>query len=140
VLRPTGRVAIAVWGPPHDNPWLALLFEAVKSVTGMIVPPPGMPGPFALHDQVRLLDVLAGAGFVDIDIERVPAPVRTTSFEQWWTRTSALAGPVAAILARLDAVTSEALQDKLRQSVAPYTTRSGVELPGLTLLASARRP
>jgi hypothetical protein len=98
-----------------------------------------MPGPFALQDQSRLHDVLASAGFVDIVVERVPTPVLAPSFEKWWTRTSALAGPLAAILSRLDAPTSEALQEKLRQAVAPYTSSSGLELPGLTIVASARR-
>jgi ubiquinone/menaquinone biosynthesis C-methylase UbiE len=139
VLRATGRVAVAVWGPPQENPWLGVVFEAVRSVTGMIVPPPGMPGPFALQDQSRLHDVLAGAGFVDIVIERVPTPVLAPSFEKWWARTSALAGPLSALLARLDAPTSDALQEKLRQAVAPYTSSSGLELPGLTLVARARR-
>src|SRR3954452_18495659 len=58
VLRPAGRVAVAVWGPQHDNPWLGLVFEAVTSITGFPVPPPGIPGPFALGDASRLRHIL----------------------------------------------------------------------------------
>jgi ubiquinone/menaquinone biosynthesis C-methylase UbiE len=31
VLRPDGRVAIAVWGPRERNPWLGLVLEAVSA-------------------------------------------------------------------------------------------------------------
>ena len=139
VLRRSGRMAVAVWGPQHDNPWLDIVFDAVNSVTGLHVPPPGVPGPFALQDQSRLRHILDRAGFADITIEAVPTPLRSPSFEQWWTRTAAVAGPLAALIARFDADTSAALQDKLRQAVASYTTTTGLELPGLTLLASANR-
>jgi SAM-dependent methyltransferase len=139
VLRKGGHLAVAVWGPQHDNPWLTLVLDAVSSVMGMQLPPPGMPGPFALQDRATLRGVLVDAGFLDVTIEAVPTPLRSPSFEQWWTRTAAIAGPVAAIIARLDADTSMALEDKLRRAVAPYLTSSGLELPGLTLLASAQR-
>src|SRR5207248_2525770 len=46
VLRPAGRVALAVWGPRNGNPWLGLVFDAVSAQIGSPVPPPGVPGPF----------------------------------------------------------------------------------------------
>ena len=50
VLRPGGRVAIAVWGPRERNPWLGLVLDAVSDQLGAPVPPPGIPGPFSLDD------------------------------------------------------------------------------------------
>ena len=41
VLRPGGRVAVAVWGPRDRNPWLGVLADAVHRQTGAPVPPPG---------------------------------------------------------------------------------------------------
>src|SRR3954451_10704810 len=43
VLRPGGRLAIAVWGPPGENPWLSLVFEALTAQLGVPIPPPGIP-------------------------------------------------------------------------------------------------
>ncbi|HZX56028.1 MAG TPA: methyltransferase domain-containing protein [Ilumatobacteraceae bacterium] len=140
VLRPRGRVAIAVWGPQHDNPWLGLVFEAVTSITGFPVPPPGIPGPFALGDVSRLRQILVDAGLVDVSIEELPTPLRSPSFEAWWQRTRAVAGPLTAMLARLDDRTTADIEEHLRRAAAPYTSDAGVDLPGLTLLASARRP
>jgi ubiquinone/menaquinone biosynthesis C-methylase UbiE len=138
VLRPGGRLGVAVWGPPEQNPWLGLVLREVTAATGMVVPPPGMPGPFALADATRLRAVLEAADFGDVTLETVAVPVRAPSFEVWWARTTALAGPVAALLARLDAETSERLLAGLRDAVAPYTTTGGLELPGLAVLATAR--
>ena len=44
VLRPGGRVALAVWGPRERNPWLAIVFDTVSEQLGVQLPPPGIPG------------------------------------------------------------------------------------------------
>jgi ubiquinone/menaquinone biosynthesis C-methylase UbiE len=139
VLRPGGRVAVAVWGPKARNPWLGLIFEAVSAHVGRPVPPPGVPGPFALGDATRLAGVLLGGGLVDVGIEELETPLRTASFEEWWTRTRGLAGPLTTILAQLPQPALAALELRLREAVAPYERADGLEIPGVTLLATARR-
>lgn len=139
VLRRGGRLAVAVWASPNENPWLGVVMKALRATTGAHTPPPGAPGPFALADETRLCTLLADAGFVDVVIEHLPVPLRSPSFEAWWARTTSIAGPVAEIISRLDAPTRSALEDELRRAVAPYATTTGIELPGLTMLASARR-
>ncbi|HEV8297316.1 MAG TPA: methyltransferase domain-containing protein [Acidimicrobiales bacterium] len=140
VLRPAGRVAIAVWGPRDQNPWLSLVFDAVSAQIGSPVPPPGMPGPFSLDDPSRLGDLLTAAGLTDVVVEEIPTPLRAPSFEAWWARTSAIAGPLAGLLANLPEPARVAIAERLRAAVQPYTTSAGVELPGLALVASAHRP
>jgi SAM-dependent methyltransferase len=140
VLRPEGRVALAVWGPREENPWLSLVFDAISARTGSPVPPPNMPGPFSLENSSRLTALLRDTGFHDVVVEAVPTPLRSTSFEAWWARTSAIAGPLAAVLARLPEPAQAAIRDRLRTAVAGYTTSAGVELPGLAFVASGRRP
>ena len=139
VLRPGGRVAIAVWGPRERNPWLGLVFDAVSAQTGTPVPPPGVPGPFSLGDSATVVALLADAGLADVQISELPTPLRAGTFEEWWARTSALAGPLAKILAALPEGAAQALRERLRDAVRPYTTPSGLEIPGLTLIASARQ-
>ena len=101
VLRPGGRVAVAVWGPREDNPWLGLVFDAVSAQRGEPVPPPGIPGPFSLSGAGVLAGLLEGAGLADVAVSELSVPLRAGSFEEWWTRTAALAGPLAAILPTL---------------------------------------
>ena len=139
VLRPGGRVAVAVWGPRARNPWLGLVFDAVAEQLGTPIPPPGVPGPFALDDGGRLAALLADAGFRDVEVAEHPVPLRAASFAEWWTRTVALAGPLASRLASLSDDGRRALEARLRADVAPYRTAEGITLPGVCLTARGRR-
>jgi ubiquinone/menaquinone biosynthesis C-methylase UbiE len=58
VLRANGRMAVAVWGPKEQNPWLSVVFDALGAKLGRPVPPPGIPGPFALADAKALQHLL----------------------------------------------------------------------------------
>jgi SAM-dependent methyltransferase len=137
VLRPGGRVAVAVWAARERNPWLGIVLDAATQI-GAPIPPPGVPGPFSLSDPDRLAAVLAEAGLEDVAVSELPVPARADSFEEWWARTVALAGPLARVLGSLPAPAVEALRARARASARDYETADGLELPGVTLLASAR--
>jgi SAM-dependent methyltransferase len=139
VLRPGGRAAVAVWGRREHNPWLGVVLDSVSAQLGRPVPPPGIPGPFSLADADRLTALLIDAGLSDVTVIEMPVPLRAASFEQWWERTCALAGPLTQILASLPADAAEGLRACARQAVRSYETTDGLHLPGLTLLASGRR-
>jgi SAM-dependent methyltransferase len=138
VLRPGGRAVLAVWGPRERNPWLGLVLDGVSAQLGMPMPPPGIPGPFALDDAGRLRGLLTG--LVEVRIGELDTPLHAGSFDEWWTRTSSLAGPLAQILATLPDDATQALRTRVEEAVAPYTTPTGLALPGLTLVATARKP
>lgn len=138
VLRPDGRVAVAVWGPREANPWLGIVLDAVSAQLGVPVPPPGMPGPFALGDAGRLADVLSAGGLADVSVEELALPLRAPSFDDWWTRTCALAGPVSSVLASFSAEAAAALRERAHAAAAAYETADGIELPGVTLVATGR--
>jgi SAM-dependent methyltransferase len=138
VLRPGGRVAVAVWAERERNPWLGIVLDAASAQLGAPFPPPGVPGPFSLSDPERLAAVLAEAGLEDVAVTELPVPARAGSFEEWWARTVALAGPLARVVGSLPAPAAEALRARARASARAYETADGLELPGVTLLASAR--
>ena len=138
VLRPGGRAAVAVWGPRDRNPWLALVFDAVSAQIGAPVPPPGVPGPFSLDDADRLAGVLARGGLEDVAVSELPVPLRAGSFDEWWSRTTAIAGPLAKRLAALPEPARQALRARLQEDTRPYVTADGLEIPGVTLVASGR--
>lgn len=139
MLRPEGRFAIAVWGPRERNPWLGLVLDAVAAETGRPVPPPGVPGPFSLADARRLRSLLAAAALTDVAVTELAVPVRARSFDEWWERTCALAGPLASILASVPESAAEAMRLRSRAAARAYESAGGIEFPGVTLLASGRR-
>jgi SAM-dependent methyltransferase len=139
VLRPGGRVALAVWGPRERNPWLGLVFDAVSTQLGAPIPPPGIPGPFAIADAERLAGLLSDAGLAGVAVTEEPVPLHTASFDEWWSRTTALAGPLAKILDSLPADTVQAIRDLLEETTREYETPSGLEFPGVSLIAAGHR-
>jgi SAM-dependent methyltransferase len=138
VMRPGGRVAVSVWGPRDHNPWLGVVFDAVSEQLGRPLPAPGAPGPFSLGDSTRLAGLLADAGVADVAVEELPTPLCAASFDEWWGRTSALAGPLATILASMPEAAMHSLRARLREAVRAYETADGLEFPGVALLATGR--
>lgn len=140
VLRPGGRMAAAVWGPPAANPWLAIVMESASAQLGEPVPPPGLPGPFALSDAAGLEERLRGAGLVAVAVRELAVALRAASFDDWWNGRVALAGPLAQRLAALDPDDAAAMRDRARAAAEPFVVDAGYEFPGLCLVASASRP
>lgn len=138
VLKPGGRLSAAVWGPRSENPWLGLVFDAVGAELGRPMPPPGMPGPFALSDATELLALTKAAGFGGAAVDRFEVPTVAESFAGWWSRTSALAGPLANILAMLPDEAKASIESRLREAVAPYEQSDGsLVFPGVSLVLHA---
>ena len=138
VLRPGGRVALAVWGPRERNPWLGVMFDAIGAQLGRLVPPAGVPGPFSLEDAAELGDLLRDARLSDVSVSELSVPLLAGSFEDWWTARCSLAGPLTKILASLPAEASDSIRARAEEAARPYETRNGLEFPGVALLASGR--
>ncbi|GEQ97395.1 methyltransferase [Iodidimonas gelatinilytica] len=68
LLRKNGRIDLAVWAAPRDNPWMMDMMAIVK--TYIDVPPaiPRAPGPFAFEDLDYVRDILDASGFKDMDV------------------------------------------------------------------------
>jgi ubiquinone/menaquinone biosynthesis C-methylase UbiE len=139
VLRPGGRTALAVWGPREQNPWLGCVFDAVSAQFERPMPPPGIPGPFSLGDAGRLQHLLAGELEL-VEVEEVAVPLTAASFDEWWSRVSALAGPLSSILGGMPGEARTALRGRLEDAALPYRTADGgLNFPGVSLLATGRR-
>jgi SAM-dependent methyltransferase len=138
VLRPGGRVAVAVWGPRHRNPWLGVLADAIQEHTGLPVPPPGVPGPFSLAADGQLQDTLAGAGFEQVHVEEVAVPTQDPAFEDYWQLRIQLAGPMKNVLAGLPPAVLARIRETVRVNLSEYLTPDGLTIPGLAYLGFAR--
>ena len=101
---------------------------------------PASPGPSRSRTPAGWRALLSDAGLADVAVGEQAAPLRAPSFEEWWTRTSALAGPLAKLLAALPEEAAAQIRANAREASARYETADGLEFPGLTLVASGRNP
>ena len=140
VLRPGGRLAYGVWGPPDRNPWLTLLVGAVIQ-QGHAPPggadPFGPGGPFSLAAPEANRDLLTAAGFSDVEIEEIPGTMDYDSLDGYWEMQSAIAGPIAVLVATLSNEERRAIRDSLEPMVAPFRVDGGYQIPSLAVGISA---
>ncbi|MGO9322691.1 MAG: class I SAM-dependent methyltransferase [Solirubrobacteraceae bacterium] len=141
VLRPGGRVALAVWDTLESNPWA--LLPARELIARGVVPSPDPaasppPGPFALAAPGRLQELLEQAGFVEARIEALELVRRHASFAELWETTLDLSRSFHdAVLSRPAPELAE-IEASLAERFAPYTAADGaLEIPGRTLVAAA---
>ena len=87
VLRPGGRLALAAWTDPADNPWTVLPLDELVD-RGLVEPVPPGPGQFAWAPEGTVEENLEAAGFVEYEVVSLPFTIRYESVEAWWQRTA----------------------------------------------------
>jgi SAM-dependent methyltransferase len=148
VLRPGGRLALAIWDSIQANPW-ALLPALELSERGVgsgppqagAPPQPGdarQPGPFALGDAAIVRDLLEQAGFTEITIDRVDLLQHHADFESMWQSQLDISKSLHdAVMSRPEAEI-EQIKAALERRFEPFRQPSGaLEVPGRTLVALA---
>jgi SAM-dependent methyltransferase len=139
VLRPGGRVALAVWDAIEHNPWASLPAQALAAHGhGAASGADGRPGPFALGSRERLAETLAGAGFAVSHIETVELVHRHESFQALWDFQLDVSPSFHNAVMSLTEPQIAAVRASLGELVAPFTDAGGaLEIGGRTLLARA---
>ncbi|HEY1450298.1 MAG TPA: class I SAM-dependent methyltransferase [Solirubrobacteraceae bacterium] len=138
VLRPGGRIALAVWDAIERNPWAHLPGLELRERGLGQTPQPGTPGPFALGRAESVYELIEQAGFAEINVESLELHRRHPSFDDFWETTLDLSRATHdAVLSRPEAEI-EQIKDSIRARLAPHETHDGgLDIPARTLLASA---
>src|SRR4051794_29235136 len=81
VLKPGGRLVLAAWAAPEDNPWISTLGREVTR-RGLAPPVnPDEPGQFVWAPDGVIAEELAQAGFVEYEVDSVSFTERYPSFD-----------------------------------------------------------
>ena len=138
VLRPGGRLTLAVFGDPARNPFFAMIAMNLAQRGHISPPDPGRPGLFSMASEERTTGLLEGAGFTEVRIEEVPAPrFGFRDVGEYMNLVGDTAGPIAFALRGLPEEERERIKAQLEEAFAPFATDGGYELPGITLAAVA---
>ncbi len=142
VLRPGGRLAVAVWAAPDRNPW-AMAPAAVLIQRGLMPMPDlqaghHVPGMFALADPDALSGRLASAGFTEIEIDTLPLLRREASFDRLWDTTLDMSPNFHDTVMARPATEIAEIREEVAASLQPFTAADGtLQIPAATLVASA---
>jgi ubiquinone/menaquinone biosynthesis C-methylase UbiE len=130
VLRRGGRCAYSTWGPPDRNPWI---FQIVLALLQNGVAPPenafAPGGLFSLSTPEQNRALATAADFTDVTVEELTGVMRFDSPDDYWTRLTAVAGPVTEVVASLDTGQIRAVRATLDPSLAPYERDGALEVP-----------
>jgi ubiquinone/menaquinone biosynthesis C-methylase UbiE len=113
VLKPGGRVALAVWDDLERNPWMKVLREAVA-------------------------ELLATAGFEDVEVSAIDLVMRAESLDAWWDQVMQTSITTAELLRGLAPAEHYQLRDLVDAGYSPYVRDDGMlEAPARALVAAA---
>ncbi len=75
-LRPGGRISTVNYSTPDRNEFFSIPVSVIRRRAGLPAPVPGQPGPFSLGADGAVEAAYASAGFRDIEVRKVAAPLR----------------------------------------------------------------
>ncbi len=140
VLKPGGRLAVAVWGAPTNVPFISLAINTVRQQLQSPPPPPGMLGPFSLADVTILERALAQAGFSDIHSRPLSLTFEWASAEDYTRFQQDIAAPVVAMVAKEPPARQAEVWRAITEAARQYAAADGtVRMPGETICWSAKR-
>lgn len=138
VLRPGGRIALAVWNVPELNPWATVPTRALVELGHVEPPDPSAPGMFALADPDRLRDLIEHAGFADAVVESVELERDAPSVGAFVDETLDLSRQFAEIREQLSPEQWAEVSNKIASLAEPFTARGGApRFPANSLVATA---
>ena len=137
VLRPDGRLALAVWSTGARNPWVTIAGRIL--VDAGLAPPPerDAPNPFALGEDGRLRGLLEDGGFDVERIEEVPVLMTYDDVDDFIAVARQTSGMLAKIWREASSEELEAVTSRLTEEFAPFAADGGYALPGVAVAAAA---
>jgi SAM-dependent methyltransferase len=139
VLRPGGRVAVAVFSTPDRNSWGAVPASIIRRRAQVPPPAPGQPGPFSLGGPGVLEGVFRQAGFADLEVRAVPVPHGAASAADYVTVAREAFGGFNAMMAHLSPEERESVWDEVEVVMRSFESPDGFEVPGECLVGAATK-
>lgn len=137
-LAPGGRVVFLCWQEPLRNEWLVTLGAALAPYVELPEMGGDGPGPFSLADPERIRGPLRRAGFIQITVDPVTAPIRLGSDVEDVIGFVQDLDLVRDLVDPLDTATRAQALDALRDALAPHHTHDGVRIGAAAWLVTAR--
>jgi SAM-dependent methyltransferase len=138
VLRPGGRLALAVWDDSSRNPWATIPGRVLVTLGHAEPPDPSAPGMFALAAPGRLREMLESAGFVEVAVEAVELDRSHESVDDYLAETLDLSQAFADVFGGLPEAGQAEVKREVASLAASFTQSDGsLSLPGSSLVALA---
>ena len=135
-LRPGGRIAAIVYSTAERNEFFSIPVSIIRRRANLPPPLPGQPGPFSLGRPGVLEQALTAAGFDDVSVEAVNAPLQLPSAAECVRFERESFGALHQMLVGVPAAERESVWDEIGDALAPFEGYGGFVGPCELLVAS----
>jgi SAM-dependent methyltransferase len=139
-LRPGGRLAGIVYSTPEANRFFSIPVAIIRRRAQLPPPAPGQPGPFSLGAPGVIDAAFAEAGFTEVEVRRVEAPLRLPSTAEFVRFARESFGALHQMLAGLGDAEREEAWSEIEAELSRYETAAGFEGPCELLVAAGQAP
>jgi len=138
-LREGGRIAAVVYSTPDRNEFFSLPASIIRTRAKLPPPQPGQPGPFSLGGPGVLVKTLTDAGFHDVTVEAVSAPLMLSSAAECVRFERESFGALHQMLAGLPGEQRPAVWDEIETALRRFETSTGFVGPCEMLVGAGTR-
>jgi SAM-dependent methyltransferase len=125
-LRVGGRYAAIVFSEPERNRFFSVPISIIRRNAELPPPGPGLPGPFS---ATNLAELLEEAGFREVQVQRLDAPLRLASAGECTQLERESFGALHQMLAKLDQPAREATWAEIEAELEEFESADGFTGP-----------
>ena len=138
-LKPGGSIGAIVYSTPDRNEFFSIPVSVIRRRAALPAPLPGQPGPFSLGSDGIIEARLREAGFRDIVVKKVDAPLRMKDAAECLRFEKESFGALHQMAAKLDDPGKAAAWDEILRSLERFAVPGGFVGPCELLVAAAKR-
>jgi len=128
-LKPNGKIAAIVYSTPERNKFFSVPVSIIRRRAQLPSPVPGQPGPFSLGGARALQAAYEKAGFRDVEIRTVAAPLRLSTASECVRFEKESFGALHQMLGGLTESEREAAWSEIEKELAAFEGPTGFEGP-----------
>jgi len=138
-LKPGGKKAAIVYSTPEKNQFFSIPVSVIRRRAQLPPPLPGQPGPFSLGSPGVLEDAYRKAGFHDIEMRLVEAPLRLPSAAECVRFERESFGALHQMMAGLTEAERQAAWEEIEQELRKFEGPDGFAGPCELVIAVGTR-
>jgi len=141
VIKPGGRVALAVWGKSELNPYSYVVTRIISRYVPATPVAPDAPDAFRFAEPGKLAGILEEAGAIDVAecvVEfDIAAPL---SPEEFWNMRSEISETLREKLKTVSSEDKRRMADEVREAVREFFPDNHMRFPGQMIIVSGAKP
>jgi ubiquinone/menaquinone biosynthesis C-methylase UbiE len=128
-LKPGGRFATITYSTPENNKFFSIPVSIIRRRANLPAPAPGQPGPFSLGADGVLEEALTTAGFKEVKIRKIEAPLHMKSAAECLLFEKESFGALHTMLSSLDDAGKEDAWKEIEQELKQFEKDGAFEGP-----------